>query len=167
MAERKKIEGYLLEKRNEILWSMSLQDYSLSQLAWVFGISKTAIYNIVKERPENWISPWTKDVDYKNVPVNKRVLEQELTISTYTAWKNLKARCDNENHPAYKNNGGRGISYIKRWSCFENFLDDMGIKPDSKLSIDRINNDGNYNKSNCRWSGAFEQAGNRRTASRL
>lgn len=68
-----------------------------------------------------------------------------------------------KNDPAYHSYGGRGISICKRWDKFENFISDMGSKPTEKHSIDRINNDGNYTPSNCRWATKKEQVRNRRT----
>lgn len=83
----------------------------------------------------------------------------------YRAWANMKDRCDNPNNKRYKHYGGRGISYCKRWGRFEAFLKDMGERPSSRHSIDRINNDGNYCKKNCKWSTASEQNANRQCVS--
>jgi hypothetical protein len=81
---------------------------------------------------------------------------------TYRAWCNMKARCNNPNASAYKNYGGRGIKVCERWNTsFANFLEDMGEKP-SDMTLDRIDVNGNYEKSNCRWISLQMQNNNRR-----
>jgi len=72
-------------------------------------------------------------------------------------------RCNNPHNRAYKHYGSRGITVCKTWLKFENFLSDMGECP-SGLTLDRINNNGNYNKKNCRWTTRKTQARNRRTS---
>lgn len=75
-------------------------------------------------------------------------------------------RCMNANSISYKRYGGRGIRVCTRWRHFENFFADMGLRPQGKngrraaFSIDRINNDGNYEPDNCRWATATEQRRN-------
>lgn len=81
---------------------------------------------------------------------------------TYWVWQGMKNRCLNKNSGSFKNYGGRGIGVCDRWkSSFENFLADMGTKP-ARLSLGRINNNGDYEPSNCRWETTFEQANNTR-----
>jgi len=79
----------------------------------------------------------------------------------YQCWLNLRNRCNNPKHQSYKNYGGRGIKVCKEWNSFKTFLEDMGERPD-RLSIDRINNDGNYEPLNCKWSTTKEQSRNKR-----
>ena len=83
--------------------------------------------------------------------------------SEYRSWYGMKSRCYNPNNKRYKNYGGRGIEVCDRWKdSFENFYNDMGSKPSSKHSIDRIDNDRNYEPGNCKWSTATEQNRNQR-----
>ena len=81
----------------------------------------------------------------------------------YKIYYAMKRRCYNNKYISYANYGGRGIKVCDRWlESFENFLEDMKDTYQEGLSIDRINNDGNYEPSNCKWSTAKEQARNRR-----
>ena len=80
---------------------------------------------------------------------------------TYHSWNNMIQRCTNPKNEFYYNYGGRGITVCKRWLNFENFLKDMDEVP-KKHQIDRINNNGNYCKDNCKWSTRTEQGRNKR-----
>lgn len=86
--------------------------------------------------------------------------------STYRCWAAMMRRCSNPHTKDYPEYGGRGIAVCDHWRQFEQFLSDMGERPDG-LSIDRFpNNDGNYEPGNCRWATPTEQARNRRKARR-
>lgn len=79
----------------------------------------------------------------------------------YTSWEGIKRRCLNPNNKFYKNYGGRGITVCEDWLKFENFIRDMGNKPDKSYSIDRIDVNKGYNKENCIWSNRYTQDRNR------
>lgn len=79
---------------------------------------------------------------------------------TYTSWYCMLGRCNNPHDYAYKWYGGRGITVCDRRLKFENFLEDMGIRPDGK-TLDKTNNDTGYTKENCRWATRKEQDANR------
>ncbi len=82
----------------------------------------------------------------------------------YEVWAGMKARCFNPKHVGYKRYGGRGITVCDRWkNSFINFLKDMGKRPEGDYQIDRENNLGNYEPSNCRWVSYIENNQNRRS----
>lgn len=105
------------------------------------------------------------DANFPLIPRDGRQKKPE-----HKAWINMTNRCIRTNHPAYNHYGGRGITICDRWSDrvkgFDNFLADMGERPSSKHSLDRIDNNGNYEPSNCRWTTQIEQVYNRRTSAK-
>lgn len=84
--------------------------------------------------------------------------------SEYQTWCDMKQRCQNSNLANYHLYGGRGITVCASWDFFENFLIDMGRKPSPLHSLDRIDVNGNYEPSNCRWATAKEQSNNKRNS---
>jgi hypothetical protein len=83
---------------------------------------------------------------------------------TYSVYIQMIERCHNESHPSYNNYGARGIHVCQKWKeSFLNFIEDMGEAPDG-LSIERINNNKGYFKSNCRWANWVDQCRNKRNS---
>lgn len=81
----------------------------------------------------------------------------------YYAWQRIRYKCNNPKHRQYKHYGGRGIKVCERWNkSFLSFLEDMGYAPSNDLSIDRLNNDGDYEPGNCKWRTMTDQCNNTR-----
>lgn len=95
-------------------------------------------------------------------PSNKKHLSSKTV--EYTTWRSMKERCYNPKHKSYKDYGGRGITICNKWlNSFENFFEDMGLRPSKNHSIDRKDNSLGYFKENCYWATKKEQSNNQRS----
>lgn len=131
------------DKRNRTLWRMICDcGNETTALATQIRSGKTKSCGHLKRKPK-----------IKHGKRNSKV---------YIAWCNMKARCDNQNHPQFKDYGGRGISYDLSWRLFENFYRDVGDPDSEESTLDRINNNGNYIKTNVRWASRAVQSRNTR-----
>ena len=144
-------------------------------------IEKTELKSSQNDYLGKWICDCGKEVLLVNSKVlsghtkscgcfKSKVLIKRLTThnkcysSEYKTWQHIKERCNNPLNKNYNHYGGRGIIICDEWrDSFETFINDMGVKPTIKHSIDRIDNNGNYCKENCKWSTQIEQVKNRRT----
>lgn len=100
----------------------------------------------------------------KGKMIADKIKKHNLSYSSeYKIWANMKDRCYNEKSDNYHNYGGRGIIVCKEWiNSFEKFYSDMGKRPSSKHSINRIDNNGNYEPNNCCWATKTQQDRNKR-----
>ena len=91
---------------------------------------------------------------------------KKLDKTIHAVWTSMKGRCYNQNNPDYQAWGGRGITVCSDWLYYENFLNDMLPTYQKGLTLDRIDNNGNYSKENCRWATQKVQCSNTRTIER-
>lgn len=112
------------------------------------------------------MAPFLKNGNIKScgcLAIESRINHGMSRTITYSSWYSMKNRCTNPESDNYKNYGGRGISVCERWiDSLDLFVQDMGHRPSIKHTLDRIDNDGDYEPRNCRWAIGYTQRRNRR-----
>jgi hypothetical protein len=105
-----------------------------------------------------------RSVEFVRMNVERLTTHGMAKTLEYNTWKGIKRRCNKTTCREYKYYGGRGIKMCKRWlTSFENFISDMGPRPNRRYSVERINNEKGYSPSNCKWATKKEQCANRRS----
>lgn len=122
-------------------------------------------------RTGNLMSGAVKSCGCLNNVENKRkrcTTHGKSDTTEFTIWAQMRGRCNNPSNRAFKNYGGRGIKVCDRWdNSFSAFLEDMGTRPSLAHSLDRTDNNGNYEPGNCRWATWEQQQNNRRSNRRI
>ena len=150
-------------RRNNIAVTIDGVTKSLSQWSRQSGIAYRTILCRLKRgvNPKEAVFTLIKEFESRRTLVTCK-----SSSPTYRAWVSMRSRCRSPRDPGYPDYGGRGIKVHEDWEVFDNFYRDMGERPDG-TSLNRINNEGNYEPGNCHWENQREQIRNRRNTLRV
>jgi len=148
--------------KEEVVRSYIPGETSMVDLGRLYNLDRSTIKRILLEAGVKIVYPKTKLKTFGQHGDDKRFKHGMSDRAEFHIWQGMLARCCVSTNRAYRLYGGRGITVCDRWlSSFENFYADMGPRPSPKHSIDRIDNDGNYEPGNCRWTTQKVQCNNR------
>lgn len=137
------------------------------QIRWICRCDCGNVKSIAGNKLKNGNTRSCRCLDTEMTKERSKIHGETHKTPEYYIWISMRQRCNTVTNSAYKYYGGRGIKVCDRWNNYQDFLSDMGRRPTPKHQIDRINVNGNYEPSNCRWITQMENANNKRNNTML